>query len=421
MIIIKITIIGGGSYAWMPAILPDLVRNDFFNGCGICLMDINSEALSQILAYTQKLLALRPESQIRFTTSTNLDESLDGADFVIVSVSQAGLAAEIEDHVIARKYGHYNYKGSEVGIAGASRTLRHVRETVRIARIMEKQCPNAMFLNVSNPLTAITRSVDKYTNIKAVGFCHGIKNHLQLLFPVFGAESWAEVDFNAGGVDHCSWLLDVRYKGQDALQVMRERKELFTSIENQRLRFLIWETIGYLPALSDEHCAEFFGQIMDTEERRKYYGVTYDRIEERRNAVASAKQNIGRELSPDVLKHGSGECIMPLIQALGGGGPLADILNYRNVGQIANLPLESVVETKCLVDATGIHPVIMGELPPILESIVRPVVIREELYMEAAIEENAAKLKCALATDPLVNEFRNIDELCEELMRYNIK
>jgi len=420
MVVIKITIIGGGSYAWMPAILPDLVRNDFFNGIDVCLMDINSEALINVLAYTQKLSALRSESQIKFTTSTDLNESLDGADFVIFSVSQAGLAAEIEDHVIARKYGHYNYKGSEVGIAGASRTLRHVREMVRIARIMEQRCPNAIILNVSNPLTAITRSVNKYTNIEAVGFCHGIKNHLQLLFPVFDANSWDEVDFIAGGVDHCSWILDVRYKGQDALKIMRERKEQFIKIENQKLRYLIWETIGYLPALSDEHCAEFFGQIMDTEERRKYYGVTYDRIEERKNAVTYANKNISRDLSPDMLKHGSGECIMPLIQALNGGGPLVDFLNYRNVGQIANLPFESVVETKCLVDAAGIHPVIMGELPPILESIVRPVVIREELYMEAAIEENAAKLKCALCMDPLVNEFRNIDELCEELMRYNI-
>ena len=420
--------------------MPDLVKNDFFNGSRVCLMDINSEALSHISAYARKLSALRPESQIKFTASTSAEESLDGADFVIVSISQAGLDAEIEDHVIARKYGHYNFKGSEVGIAGASRTLRHVREIVRIARVMEKRCPNAMLLNVSNPLTAVTRAVGKYTGIKSAGFCHGIKNHLQILFPVFGAKDWSEVDFNAGGADHCSWLLDVRFKGRDALEIMRGRHVIeralagesiaayndpFAGLENQRLRFIIWDKIGYLPALSDEHCAEFFGQIMDSGERRKYYGVTYDRIEERKNSVVSAKRNVldmlDKGLPPNALKRDSGECIIPLIQALGGGGQIVDFLNYRNMGQIPNLPLESVVETKCLADASGIHPVIMGDLPPIVESIVRPVIIREELYMEAAVEENTAKLKCALVTDPLVNEFRNIDALCDELMAYNIK
>jgi len=433
----KIAIIGGGSSAWMPQLLPDFVQNDFFTGASICLMDINAVALERVLAYSEMLLENPPGSFIVFSTTTELDQALEGADFVIVAISQGNLEGEIHDHVIARKYGYYNIKGSEVGIAGASRTLRHTRELVRIANRMKALCPKATLLNVTNPLTALTRAVEKYANVHSVGFCHGVRNHLEVLFPLFGADGWEGVDFLVGGVDHCSWQLDIRLNGRDALQILREggwieRAKLgdtiaayddpFAGRENQRLRMILWDTIGYLPAISDEHCAEFFGQFMGSEALRKYYNITYDRIEERTTAVERSKLHL-----LDILKGRaelpagrSNECIDRFIQAICGGGAWTDVLNYRNIGQISNLPYDSVVESKCLVDATGVHPVMVGKLPPILESIVRPVIIREELYMDAAMEEDIGKLKAGLSTDPLVNDFQKIDALCDELMKYNL-
>ena len=434
----KITVIGGGSYAWMPHLLPNFISNEFFTGVHICLMDINENALSDILAYTEKLKEARPGTGITFSTQTDLRKALDNADYVILAISQGGLKAELDDHVIARKYGHYNIKGSEVGIAGASRTLRHVRESVRIARLMETHCPGAMLLNVTNPLTAITRSVEKYTTIRAAGFCHGVNNHLQPLLPFIGCENKNELEFTVGGLDHCSFLLDLKYKGQDALQIMRKTglidkvlsgekaaayDDPFAGRENQRLRFLLWNIIGYLPSLSDEHCAEFYGQLVGTQELREHYKWSYDRIEERTKTVAHDKEHVLAMICGEhpVSLAPSSEIIDRFIQALHGGGAFVDVLNYRNIGQIPNLPMDTIVETKCLIDSVGVHPVMVGNLPPIVESIARPVAIREELFMQAGIEENVQKLKWALSTDPLVNEFRNIDALCDELMTYNLQ
>jgi len=255
---------------------------------------------------------------------------------------------------------------------------------------------------------------------------------------MFGAGGWDGVEFLVGGVDHCSWLMDVRFHGLNALQILRENgwigkakrgetvatyDDPFAGRENQRLRMILWDVIGYLPGLSDEHCAEFFGQIMGSTTLREYYKVTYDRISERQNSVARCKHQLldamaGKAPLPDSR---SVECIDRYIQAVCGGGAYMDVLNYRNIGQIPNLPADSVVEAMCLMDATGVHPVMVGNLPPILESIVRPVIIREELYMEAAVEEDIQKLKSGLCTDPLVNDFRRIDELCEELVEYNFQ
>ncbi len=428
--------IGGGSYSWTPGLIGDFLLNDFLDDITICLMDVNGEALEELSRLCHLYGSSLPSRRIRFQKTTDYAEALSSSSFVIVSISHGHLEAELEDHRITRRYGFYNIKGSEVGVAGCSRTLRHVPELVRIARLMERHCPRAMLLNVTNPLTALTRAVGRYTSIRCAGFCHGVMNHLQVLFPLFGAESWDEVDFTVAGIDHLSWLLDVRHKGRDALAIMRGKglveaarrgasvatyDDPFAGKENQRLRFLLWDILGYLPAISDEHCAEFFGQFMRTAETRQLYGITYDRIRERVHTVTRARESVRGTLAsgkPPALQP-SGEIIAAFIAALNGAGPAAEVMNYPNEGQIPNLPLQSVVETRCRVDATGVHPVHAGTLPPILESIVRPILLREELYMDAAMENNPGKLAAALSMDPIVSDFTRIRELSEELLAWN--
>ncbi len=305
----KIAIVGGGSYSWTHLLFQNFVLNSFFDGCTICLMDINKAAVERVASACSRFVG-KP-NHINITTTTDLREGLKDASYVIVAISHGGLEPELEDHRIARRYGHYNLKGSEVGIAGCSRTLRHVPEIVRIARLMEKICPSAMLLNVTNPLTALTRSVNKYTSIKCVGFCHGVINHLQAIVPLFNEDgkpgSLDDVEFHVAGIDHFSWQLSIKYRGRDALEIMRKKglidgarrgktiatyDDPFAGTENQRLRFLIWDVIGYLPALSDEHSAEFFGELLRTPELRRHYGVSYDRIKERTATVKDAHRQI---------------------------------------------------------------------------------------------------------------------------------
>jgi alpha-galactosidase len=433
---LKITIIGGGSYAWMPILITNFLLLDFFNNTRICLMDIDAAALGHINKLCSLLSSKLPKNNMMFETTTNLDEALYGASYVIMAITNGGYQTEIMDHKIARKYGYFNMIGHEVGIAGCSRTLRHVPEAVRIARKMEKLCSSAVFLNVSNPLTAITRAINKYTSIKAYGFCHGVTNHLHPLFPLFGAKSWDEVDFNAAGVDHCSWLLDVRVRGKDALAIMKEKgliesaekglmkvtvDDPFSGREKLRLRFILWGILGYMPAISDSHIIEFFGQLIGTEELRNHYGVHYDHIADKTKGADGYKNEVLdllEEKTQPSLKRNN-EIVDKFICAINGGGAFIDVMNVPNEGQIPNLPMDSIVETKCLVDSTGVHPIHVGKLPHIIESIVRPIVLREELYMEAAMENSFDKLRSALSTDPLVNDFRKIDNLCRELIDYN--
>jgi alpha-galactosidase len=428
----KITFIGGGSYAWAHRLVSDFMLNEFFNGAEMCLMDINAKALEEVYNLCHRLMAKAP-AKLKLTKTTALSQALSGADYVIVAVSIGGLEPELEDHRIGRKYGYWNLKGSEAGPAGASRTIRHIPYFVFLARQMEKLCPKAWLLNVTNPLTAITSSVNKYTSIRSVGFCHGVINHLGALAGLMGATSMKEIDFITTGVDHCSWLLDVKVRGEDGLELLRKSGAIeaaykgqslnaaddpFNGREEERLRFVVWNELGFLPGISDLHICEFLPQFMKSRELLNYWRLEYDRIEKRPQMVREAIDRVrhleslsSQELNPQF----SGEYVMQFIAALHGKGELIDVINAPNVGQIPNLPLESVVETRCLVNSAGLQPISAGPLPPLLKSIVEPVLIREELYMEAAFEWNKDKAAAALSTDPIVNDFRHSRAMVDEI------
>ncbi len=210
------------------------------------------------------------------------------------------------------------------------------------------------------------------------------------------------VSFSVSGVDHCSFLTDVRFKGRDALQIMRDKGMIeaawagksnitfddpFAGRENQRIRFIVWDMLGCMPGLSDEHCAEFYYQTSGTQENRDRFGMHYDRIADRTSTAKRLRDDIvvPRETGKMPPLRSSEEHPDRVIEALQGGREFYDALNCRNLGQVRELPMDTVVETMVTVDATGIHPAVANPLPKAAQAIVIPTALREEMFMEAAV------------------------------------
>ncbi len=414
-----------------------LLDNPFFDKeTELWLYDVNEEALNNVFAFCSYYNDKYPEKAITIKKTLDENKALEGADFVLIAISHGHLEAELEDHYIARRHGFYNVKGSESGIAGASRTVRHVPEFLRYARKMKRLCPGAILLNVTNPLTALTRCVQKYEGIHAIGFCHGIRNHLEILLPYFGANGFDDVSFSVSGVDHCSFLTDVKVHDQDALEIMRNKGMIqaawegksnityddpFAGRENQRIRFILWDMLGCMPGLSDEHCAEFYFQTTGTQENRDRFGMHYDRIVDRNTSVKRLRDQIVVPLQTGNMPpmRVSEEKMDRVIEALCGGRPFYDVNNYRNLGQVRELPLDTVVETFVNFDATGVHPAIASALPKSVIPIVTATAMREEMFMEAAVEQDENKLVNALCQDPLVQDFTRIRAVAHDIMTYN--
>src|SRR5438552_4833649 len=182
----RICFIGGGSYNWMPKLLGDLALTPDLEGT-IVLQDINPSALADIEQYGRKALA-SAGSRFTIETTTDLDRGLDGAEFVVVTITTGGLDTMGLDLAIPERYGIYQSVGDTVGPGGLSRALRNVPVMVGITHSIERICPDAWLLNLTNPMTVLTRIVGLTApRLKVVGLCHelfGVRGGLMRMFEV---------------------------------------------------------------------------------------------------------------------------------------------------------------------------------------------------------------------------------------------
>jgi alpha-galactosidase len=108
-------------------------------------------------------------ADLKLEKTLRLEEALRGADFVVLSISTGGPAATALDLEIPARYGVVQTVGDTVGPGGLFRGLRNIPVVVEVASAMEEHCTDAVLLNLTNPLTVLTRAVTKATSIRAVG------------------------------------------------------------------------------------------------------------------------------------------------------------------------------------------------------------------------------------------------------------
>lgn len=434
----KITLIGGGSLQWAPKFLVDLVLTRELENCELFLHDIDTKALERMDKLGRKIFE-KTGGGFHLKSSTSLEESLKGADYVILSISTGGLDTMQHDLEIPLKYGIYQSVGCTVGPGGLSRALRSIPVVVDIAKKMEKFCPNAWLINYTNPMSTLCRAVTKTTNIRTIGLCHELLSVLRDLRHIFNVEKETDIQTITAGINHFTWILQLRVNGEDGFPLLRkyieregERlKKDFKSLDweslnpfqdNKLLKFELFKKFGYLPAAGDRAIVEFFPYFLTEETRAgRDYGIKLTRIEHRlemRKQRRKAVESILEEKQPIKLEH-SDEKAYDIITSLATGKKDVFMMNLPNQGQIANLPPEVIVETPALVNTNGIHPVSIGQLPSSILSLMVPHVVNQEMIVEAALTGNKDLALQALLNDPLMKNYEDAPKMFDELLEAN--
>jgi alpha-galactosidase len=210
----RLAFVGGGSYQWGPKIIQDIALNEELRGGTLVLHDINGEALRDMYQWGTRALD-ETKADLKLEKTRRLEEALRRADFVILSISTGGLDATALDLEIPARYGVVQTVGDTVGPGGLFRGLRNIPVIVEIARSMEQDCPDAVLLNLTNPLTVLTRAVTKATPIKAIGLCHVLFSTLGMLSKMFEVPEGA-INVKVAGVNHFIWVTDVSVDGRNA-------------------------------------------------------------------------------------------------------------------------------------------------------------------------------------------------------------
>lgn len=428
----KATMIGAGSVLWSPKILGDFYIVPEQPIDEICLNDLSRERIEPIAALT-KLMEEKTGRKFKITVETDLERAVAGADFIVTAIGVGGLKAMEKDLTIPEKYGVFPTVGDTVGPSGFSRLLRNVPVFLDMVKRIESVCPDAWFLNISNPLTGITKLIKGKTSLKTVGVCSGIINHIWILKDLFGFEDISDVEFKVGGIDHCSWFLELKLNGEDIYPHLRKMsveeldkkasllhsRDEWKDLDSLTGGFTLFKELGYLPAISDRHLGEFFPFFLSSEENLKQYNMKRTHISDRIKWGEKAKNHLEAILTgKEELKiEKTRDIVVDIINALAGAGSIVTTVNYPNEGQIGNLPKDSVVETLGKIDKNTITPLPAGSLPEQILPIVLPHVLREELVLKAGLEGSRELFIAALVSDPSTQGLDMIPQMADELLQ----
>jgi alpha-galactosidase len=440
---IKITIVGGGSWTFTPGLVTNILNSSCLEGCHVVLHDIDPDALELSFRLTG-LYRERAGSTTTFSATLDQAEALEGADYVLVTISTGGLETMEPDIAIPERYGIVQPVGDTVGPGGLSRALRNVPVFLQIGRAMEKLCPDAWMLNLSNPLSALTRVVNKETRIRALGLCVGVwesARHYARFFDV----PFEAVSFVNTGLDHISWFTDYVVEGEQAFDRLRamgidewltlspdraQDDDTFGALYGFRCGLMVGSQIGALPAIADRHLAEALPYFLQSKTSFERSGIRRTTIAERqarreerrrkaeRMVAGELQLDLGRAV--DVLGVHQSNDVAGWIVALEGGPAFEDNVNGPNIGQIPQLPADAIVETRAVLDGTGFRP-LASPMPREIEAMVRPHVLRQELTLEAALEGSFDKALAALVSDPLIGDPQIARPMLEELIAANTR
>ena len=419
----RIVIVGGGSRQWGPKLTTDILTTPSLTSSTVVLHDVDESALDLMGSYCERI---NRELDTSATIEATADRraALKDADFVAVTITTGGFESMAHDLAVPEKYGIRQSVGDTCGPGGISRSLRNIPALLDIAHDMESLCPDAWLLNLTNPMTCLTRAINKQTSIKAVGLCHEVVIMSWLIAIALDVPA-GDVGFSITGVNHLPWITELTIGGRDGFELLRRasegdpKREKFT--HEHQLKLALLDRYGALPGAGDRHVAEFFPWAL-TEESGwgKHWGVYLTSIVDRENMEAYYRDEVQQIIDGNkpVPAWQSGEMVAPVIDSLVTGTRRELPLNLPNAGQAPYLPNEVVVETMCVVDGNGIRGRDAIVPPaPCSEWTHRHVSV-QELTVDAAVSGDAELVKAAMALDPLAGriDLRAIDAMTDELL-----
>ena len=429
---LKIAYIGGGSRGWAWGFLGDLAQAPDIAGT-VALYDIDKEAAKNNETIGNSIGVNYPENNnFKYKAVDSLKEALTGADFVVISILP-GTFDEMESDVHApEEYGIYQSVGDTSGPGGIIRALRTIPMFEVIANAIKDYSPNAWVINYTNPMTVCIRTLYRvFPEIKAFGCCHEVFGTQKFLAKILGEKGYGEIErdeikVNVVGVNHFTWITEAKYQDMDLFPIYREycldsNKKVVDAddgwlnkffISQERVKMDLFMRYGVIAAAGDRHLAEFcpgkWYLIGDNEKCVKTWGFGLTPVSWRKKdleeRLAKSRRLVSGEEKYEL--HTTGEDGVKQIRALLGLEDLVTNVNVPNVGQIPNLPLGAVVETNALFTCDSVKPVMAGEVPKNVNTLVAPIVTLQETVVEAGLTRDLDLAFQAFSRDPLMTASR---------------
>lgn len=427
----KIAFIGAGSFGFTRGLVKDILSFPALADATIALMDIDPIRLGEIKKAIDKIVAAGKYPATVIATESRA-EALEGADGVVCTILAGGVQVWRHDIEIPKKYGVDINVGDTRGPAGIFRALRTIPVMLDICRDIEKYCPNAIFLNYTNPMAMLCRAMQGLSKVQVTGLCHSVQGTAEMLAKWIGAPM-DEITYTCAGINHQAFYLDYKWNGKDAYPLIRAAMENPEIYNTEIVRNEMFLHLDYYVTESSGHNSEYnawFRKRPDLIEKYCTHGTGWNPglygyiLNEYLKREDNWQEDIKKWLANDQVNLERGhEYAAYIFNATIGDGTLFEFNgNVRNFGLIDNLPEGCCVEVPVLASKRGLDPIHVGKLPEHLAILVNTSARCEELAVEAAIEGDPRKVFHSVLFDPLTSAMLSMAEtqqMVDEMLQQN--
>lgn len=425
----KLAFLGAGSAVFLRNVIGDCMLTEGLEEMHYALYDIDMERLQDSFRMCQVLnrnLNGNRSSISMHCGPDALPQALDGADFIINAIQVGGYEpATRADFDICTRHGLRMTIGDTMGPAGIFRALRTIPVLDLFASVAERCCPDAWFLNYTNPMAILSGYMQRYTGLRTVGLCHSVQVVVKKLLAGLEREVKGKITYRVAGINHMGWLLDVREDGKDIYPEIK-RLSLQSTPRDDMVRHEIMKRFGYYVTESSEHLSEYLPYFI-----KKSYPEQIDRFaipldEYPRRCIKNIEKwkNMRTELveNPDLSHERSREYASRIIQGMVTDVPYEFNGNVINRGSIENLPPDACVEVPCIADSHGITSMIVGRLPEQCAALNMTNINVHQLAIQAAVTRRKEDVYMAAMLDPHTASELSLDEiraLCDDMFEAN--
>jgi alpha-galactosidase len=418
----KIVLIGAGSAMFTRGLLGDLIRKGW--SLDLALVDVDPKALEVAQRMATKMIQAS-KAPIQISASTDRRKVLPGATCIICTIGVGGRRAWEQDVFIPRKYGIYQPVGDTSMPGGLSRALRMIPAMVAIAKDVMELCPQALFFNYANPMTAICTAVRKATGANLVGLCAGVSEVGRYLASALEVRS-EDLRYAAVGLNHMTWFVEARLGGQDAMPRLKQMAEAKERSGDNPFSWRLLRLFGAFPCVLDRHIVEFFPEMYGNGEYEgQRLGVDAFSFEDtiadgdRIYAEMQAEAFADKPLPADFLDHleGEQEEATDILDSIRRDLGKVYSTNLPNQGQVPNLPEGAILECPASAGASGMRPLAQPSLATGPAGLIAKRLACVAAVVEAALTGSRDQFVQALVLDGSVKSLAQAGQLADELLQ----
>ncbi len=441
----KLVLIGAGSTVFTQRLIADIILAGEADKWELALVDIDPVTLEAVERLVAKMMQAKG-ADIPVTATVDRRTVLAGADYVVTTIAVGGRRGWQRDIEIPRTYGIFQPVGDTALPGGISRAMRMIPQMIAIARDIADLCPDAVFFNYSNPMTAICRAVRKETGVPVIGLCHGVHHVEGVIARFLGVEEGSISSFGIG-LNHLTFLTRLFHNGVDARPMIHARlreqkaglndevahKQVWANIvEGRAPRYAddpfswgMFERYSVFPCAMDRHAVEFYPErfpggayhghklgreAFPIDERIALGDTWFDEMLE----IARSDEPLPKVYYENVP--GESEQLLDIMHSLQRDERKLFSVNLPNQGQAPYLPKDAIIECNAAAVGGGFAALMADELAPALIAKLQSKISAIEITVDAALTGSRELMLEALLADGAVGDPDTARSLRDELI-----